>query len=133
MEPGGAPVKMEGRESVRRVGAFWVMGEATGTMPDGQSATMIMTCGYDGRTESYVGSWIGSMMSHMWMYKGWIEGENKLVLEAEGPRFDDPTKSTRYRDITEFKTADHRAFHSQVLGEDGTWTQIMSMDFYRIK
>lgn len=132
-EPGGPPVKFDGTETVRAVGDLWVVGESKGEMPGGEEATMIMTVGFNIAAQKYVGMWIGSMMTHMWVYSGWLEGDNTLVLEAEGPRFDDPSKKTKYRDITVFKTPDHRAFRSEVLGEDGKWTQLMSMDFYRVK
>jgi Protein of unknown function (DUF1579) len=86
MEPGNPPEKFKGSESVRSLGGLWTVAEARGDMPGGGAATMIMTLGYDPQTKRYVGTWIGSMMTHLWMYDGALEpSERVLTLEAEGP------------------------------------------------
>ena len=70
MEPGEPPMKSKGTESVRSLGGLWIIAEGQGDMPDGSPATMIMTLGYDPHTKRYTGTWIGSMMTHLWVYDG---------------------------------------------------------------
>ncbi len=36
-----------------------------------------MTLGYNPDTKRYLGTWIGSMMTHMWVYDGVIEGRRE--------------------------------------------------------
>lgn len=133
-EPGGEPQKFEGRETVRMIGDFWVVGEAVGAMPDGSEARMITTVGYDPAKERFVGSWIGSMMHHMWIYEGWLEGDDTLVLESTGPAWGEPTpRMTKFRDTTTFRGADLRIMRGTMLQSDGSWTQMMEMEFRRVR
>jgi uncharacterized protein DUF1579 len=45
-----------------------------------------MTLGYDPEKKQYVGTWVGSMMSYLWVYDGSLDAEEKvLTLNAEGP------------------------------------------------
>ncbi len=130
-EPGSEPQSFVGRETVHAIGKLWIQGHARGEMPGGSVGTMCLTIGFDPARGRFVGTWVGSMMTHLWVYEGWLEGDDTLVLEAVGPRFDDPSRSTKYRDITEFKGADERAFSAQMLQEDGSWTQMMTATYRR--
>lgn len=132
-EPGGEPMKMEGRETVRAIGDLWIQGEGRGEMPGGGKATMFITVGFDPERGRFVGTWVGSMMTHMWVYEGWLEGEDTLILEAVGPRMDQPDKTTKYRDITEFKGPDERIFRGMILQDDGSWQQMMTATYRRAK
>lgn len=38
---------------------------------------------------------------------------------------------TKYKDIIEFKSDDHRVLTARVLAPDGTWQQFMSIDYRR--
>jgi hypothetical protein len=54
-------------------------------MPGGAATTM-MTLGYDPHRKRYVGTWIGSMMTHLWVYGCELDAsERVLTLNAEGP------------------------------------------------
>ncbi len=120
-------------ETVRSVGGLWVIAEGEGGMGDGTRSSMIMTLGYDPRVEHYVGTWIGSMMDKLWIYKGWIEDEGQtLVLEAEGPDFDDPSKTGVFRDIIHFIDDDTRTFTGSVRQPDGTFKTFMTSESRRI-
>lgn len=133
VEPGGAPMTFEGTERVRSIGDLWIVGESTGTMPGGTPATMILTVGFDLALGRFVGSWIGSMASYMWVYSGFLDdAERVLTLETEGPSMKDPTKRTKYRDITEWVSDDRRLFRAMILGDDGKWEQMMSMELRRV-
>lgn len=132
MGPGQPPMKAAGAESVRPVGGLWVVAEGRGEMPGGGPATTVLTLGYDPKTKRYVGTWIGSMMAHLWVYDGSLDAAGTtLTLEAEGPDFADLGKTAKYRDITEFRSDDHRVLSSRVLGDDGEWRGFMTAHYRR--
>jgi hypothetical protein len=88
MGPDKPREKFTGSESVRSIGGIWVIGEGKGEMPGGDMATTMITLGYDPRTERFVGTWLGSMMTHLWIYDGELSADGKaLSLYAEGPDF----------------------------------------------
>lgn len=101
-------------------------------MPDGNPGTSIITLGYNPDQKRYVGTWIGSMMTHMWVYDGRMEG-NKLHLEAEGASMEGDGTMATYRDTIEFLSDDHRTLTAAVLGKDGKWTEFMKMEYRRKK
>jgi hypothetical protein len=120
-------------EKVRSVGGFWVISEGEGNMGDGNQSSMIMTLGYDPRLGHYVGSWIGSMMDKLWIYKGWLEDDGQtLVLEAEGPSFDDPSRTDIFRDVIHFIDDDTRTFSGSVRQPDGSFKTFMTSTSRRI-
>lgn len=132
MAPGQAPMKFTGTEKVRSIGALWIVAESSGAMPDGDTATMVMTLGYDPQKSRYVGTWIGSMMTYMWVYEGTLDTTgNRLTLESVGPSMSTPGAMTRSRDIIEIKDADHRMQHSEILGDDGQWHSVMDISYRR--
>lgn len=131
MGPGQAPVKSTGRESVRSMRGIWFVGEGESSIGDITGDTMI-TLGYNPQTQRYVGSWVGSMMTHMWVYDGEMDAEGKvLTLNAEGPDFSKPGKLSKYQDIMEFVSDGHRILRSQVQGENGEWTEFMKAVYRR--
>lgn len=133
MEP-GQTWNFKGTESVRAVGPFWIVGEGTGTCPDGTPATMILTVGYDAKKDEFVGCWIASMMDNLWNYKGWLnDSETTLTLEAEGhcPMANDG-KIHKFQDVTEFKSEDHRIFTSRMQQDDGSWKELMRAEYRRV-
>lgn len=133
MDP-SAPMKFKGVERVRAIGDLWIVGESTGEIPGGATATMILTLGFDPKKDRFVGTWIGSMAANLWVYDGHLDGgERVLTLETQGHSMTNPEKTTRYKDITEWKSDDHRAFRSVMLKDDGEWKELVSMEFRRIK
>lgn len=132
MAPGQPPVKSEGTESVRSLGGRWVVGEGRGECPGGGPAHTMLTIGYDPARKRFVGTWVGSMMAHLWVYDGWLdEAGGTLTLEAEGPSFVGEGKMAKYRDVTAFEGADHRVLTSHVQGDDGQWTRFMTAHYRR--
>src|SRR5438045_8337211 len=86
MAPGQPPTKVTGTESVRSLGGLWVLCEGRSEMPGGGAGTMLMTLGYDPAKQRFVGTFIGSMMSHMWLYEGTLDSAGKvLTLDTAGP------------------------------------------------
>jgi hypothetical protein len=132
MGPDKPPEKFKGTESVRSLGGVWVVCEGQGEMPGGGAATTIMTLGYDPVRKRFIGTFIGSMMTHLWLYDGALNG-NVLTLDAEGPNFAAEGKMAKYQDMIEFKSDDHRILSSQMLGDDGKWNQFMTAHYRRKK
>jgi hypothetical protein len=77
MGPDKPPEKFTGTESVRSIGGLWVMCEGRGEMPGGGIATTIMTLGYDPVRKRYVGTFMGSMMTHLWVYEGGLDSTGR--------------------------------------------------------
>jgi len=134
MGPGQPSTKSYGTERVRMVGGVWMVGEGQGEMPGGGTATMIMTLGYDPQKKKYLGTWIGSMMTHMWHYDGEMDASGRiLTLSAEGPSMAGDGTMAKYQDIIEIKSKDHRTLSSRVLGPDDTWNHFMTAHYRRKK
>jgi Protein of unknown function (DUF1579) len=134
MEPGQPPSKHTGIESVRSLQGIWVVCEGRGEVPEGGSWTTIMTLGYDPAKGRYLGTFIGSMMTHMWLYEGQLDAAEKvLTLDTEGPSPTDEGKTSKYKDVIEIKSSDHRVLTSNFLADDGTWREFMTATYRRIK
>lgn len=132
MGPDQPPMKSGGRETVRMLGDLWSIGEGEGQMPNGETGYTMMTIGYNPVTKRFVGSWVGSMMSHLWIYDGFLDQDRKvLTLESDCPDFSDETKLIKYRDIIEIKEANTRTLTSAMLGADGKWTEFMTATYTR--
>lgn len=131
MGPGQPPVKCKGSMNTRMLGAFWMVSDVKGDMM-GTPIQAVHTVGYDPKTKKYVGTWVDSVMNHMWKYQGTVDSTGKiLTLEAEGPNMAKPDTTAKYRDIFEFKSKDHFTMSSQMQGDDGKWTQFMSSNVKR--
>ena len=122
-----------GRETVRSIGGFWIVGEGSGTMPGGTPMTSHLTLGYDPRVRSFVGSWVGSMMPYMFVYEGVLDRTaNTLTLDCQGPDFADLSKSASYREVITIVDAATRTFVSHMEADDGSWTEIMNARYQRV-
>jgi hypothetical protein len=131
MEPGKPAEKATGTETVRSIGGLWIVGEGKGQMPDGGAATTMLTLGFDPQKQRFVGTWIGSMMTNLWVYEGELDpAERVLTLETEGPNMaGDGT--AKYQETIELISDDHRVFKSRVLGDDGQWQEFMTSHYRR--
>lgn len=133
MGPNGEKAKSTGREVVRALGDLWIVGEMTGEMPSGGSMIAQLTLGFDPTKKRFVGTWVGSPMTHMFIYDGSRDASgNILTLDCTGPSFDDPTKMVRYQDIAELRGRHERGIRSQVQMPDGTWMPFMHGVFTRV-
>ncbi len=134
MGPNQPPVKQTGTNSVRSIGDLWIVCEGRGEMPDGGIATNIITLGYDPTRQRFVGTFIGSVMSHLWVYEGSLDADRKLLtLDTAGPSFTDEGKTAKYQDIIEIRSSDHHLLSSQTLQDDGTWNRFMTVHYHRTK
>jgi hypothetical protein len=133
MGPDQPPEKAIGTESVRSLGG-WVLAEGQGEMPGCGVATTMMTLGYDPQKQRYVGTWIGSMMTHLWVYDGELDAaERVLTLVSEGPVMTGEGKMAKYKDVIEFKSDEHRVLTSHVLDDDEQWHKFMTANYWRQK
>src|SRR5687768_17755328 len=48
---------------------------------DGTDMTAVITVGFDPAKGNFVGTWVGSMMTNLWVYKGWLEEDGKRSEE----------------------------------------------------
>ena len=128
MAPDQPKVKSTGVWDFRPLGGFWVIADGEGTSPDGGEVhRSIMTIGFDPETGRYVGTFIASAMSKLWIYDGALEGEDRLVLAATGPSFTGEGEAL-YHDIYEVG-ADGFRLISRVQGPGGEWTEFMAADY----
>jgi hypothetical protein len=129
MGPDQPAMKNTGVEVVRSIGGLWTIGEGEYEMPEGGVGKSVMTLGYDPKAGRFVGTFIASMMTHLWVYSGSLDGK-VLVLDAEGPSFTGEGMG-KYRDSIEFIDDDHRTLTSHALGENGEWQLFMTAHYRR--
>jgi hypothetical protein len=132
MGPDKPPVKMSGSESVRAIGELWITGEGDLISEAGEKQTSLLTLGFDPGRGRFVGTWLASVMAYLWVYDGELgPDKSSLILDSEGPSLQGEGKLARYRDIHEFRSADHRILRSEALGDDGQWHSFMEMEYHR--
>lgn len=130
--PGKPKVKSSGAESVRSLGGLWTVAEGYGEMPGGGMGQTLMTLGYDPKRSRFVGTWVGSMMTWMWVYDGALDASGRvLTLDSEGPDFFGQRETAKYQDVIEVVDADTRLLRSRNLGEDGQWREFMVARYRR--
>jgi hypothetical protein len=131
--PGQEPLKCQGTMSARMLGDLWVVVESESSMM-GTKVNALQTLGFDPKKKKYIGTWVDSMLNHMWQYEGELDDAGtKLTLEAEGPNFLEEGKTAKFRDIYEFKSPDQVSITSQMQGADGAWAAFMSGSATRTK
>ena len=130
----GQPAATPWTESGRSLHGLWILVEGQGETPGGSAATTVMTLGYDPRKERFVGTFIGSFMTHLWIYEGTLDASGKiLTLDTEGPDMSTPGRMAKYKDVIEIKSDDHRVLTSRMQGEDGEWREFMTAHYRRKK
>src|SRR5690606_8060253 len=99
------------------LGPFWLV--ATGKSEAmGHPYEHVLTLGYDAQASKYVGTWVDSMSGYLWKYEGKVDASGKiLTLESEGPCPMTKGRLSKFREVTEFKSDDHRVFTSSILGD----------------
>ena len=118
--------KSKGRMHCRSIGGLWVVMENEGQEPNGNTWSSILTLGYDPQNQRYQGTFIASMMIHLWHYVGVLDPScTKLILDTEGPKCDQEGLA-KYQDIFEIIDTDHWVLSSQILDENGKWHSFMS-------
>lgn len=134
MGPDKPMAKTTGHETVRAFGDVWIVAEGEMNSPTGEVGQTKMTLGFDPKKKRFIGNWVGSMMTNMWVYEGELDAAKKVLpLNTVGPDFVDEGKQANYQDIIEIIDEDNRILRSQVQGADGKWTQFMSAHYKRKK
>jgi hypothetical protein len=133
MGPDQPKMKHAGTETVRSIGGLWIIGEGRGDMPGGEGEmSMRLTLGYDPAKQRYVGSWVGSMMTNLFVYEGQLEDNGKILpLNTEGPSFSEPGKLAPYQDVIEIVDDNTRLLRSRTPGPDGAWVEFMVARYTR--
>lgn len=131
---GAPPMKCTGTDTVRSIGGRWIVGDLRSEVPGMGPMHAVYTIGYNAETGKYQGTWIDSVSDMMWIYEGTVDPTGKiLTLEAEGPNMMDPTQGkTKFRDVFEFKSADHRVLTSSAL-MNGQWVQFATANYRKTK
>jgi len=131
--PGQPAMKCKGTMKARMLGGFWVVKELKNEA-GGVTVDAVQTIGYDAKSKKYVGTWIDSVLNHLWTYTGSVDESGKiLTLEAEGPNLLKEGETAKYRDTYEMKSKDHIIATSLMLGEDGKWVPFMKGNLRRVK
>lgn len=113
---GPACPPMTGHEEGRAIGDIWVELDAHTTFGHHR-----ITLGYDPAAGHFVGTWVGSGMTHLWRYTGALSDDGRsLILTAQGPSFSGEGLDT-YRDVITLLSPDERLFEGSVLQPDGSW------------
>jgi hypothetical protein len=125
--------KWKGIEKVRSLGGLWIQAESEMGGTECPGITQ-MTLGFDPKKGRFVGTFVGSMMTHLWVYdNGRLdEAERVLTLEAEGPAMDDPEKIVTYRDLIGLVSNDERTLTSQTQDAEGNWKGFMTVRYRRV-
>jgi hypothetical protein len=133
MGPDQPPMTSTGKQTTRSLGSLWTLGEMEHDSPDGQTARMVMTLGFDPAKQRFVGTFIASCMTHLWPYEGQLDAARKVLkLDSEGPSFVDDGAMAKYQDIIEVIDQDHYLLSSQFQSPDGSWTHFMSAKYIRV-
>ena len=121
-----------GTERVHSLGDAGVVCESEWELPDGGNHVTRMTLGYDTGKGRFIGTVAGDAMPHTWIYDGEMDpGGTRLLLETEGPSYEEEGTFTRYVDTIEILGDDERLLRSTFLGKDGTWHQFMVSRYRR--
>jgi hypothetical protein len=116
----------------RSLEGVWLVGEARMQGPDGSIGTTVITLGYDPARARFVGSWIGSMMTHLWVYDGELDPARRVLsLYAHGPDMSGGGGMAYYCDAFEVVDPDHHVLRASVQDEHGDWKTFMTTHYRR--
>ena len=132
MGPDQPPIKSTGNCVTRTLGGLWTLNEGSGEMPGGGMMSCIITLGYDPAKQKFVGTFVASMMTHLWLYEGSLDASGKvLTLDAEGPSMAGDGTMSKYQDIVTVENDNHWILSSQMQGPDGQWMKFMTAHYRR--
>lgn len=124
--PDGSTNTTPGKMVCRSLGGLWLICESSGGSDDGGQWSSVMTVGFDPAKGQYVGTFVGSMMTHLWQYEGVVDASGKrLPLNCEGPRFDG-NGMCPYRDTIEIVDKNTWLLLSEMQTDDGSWVKFMT-------
>lgn len=129
MNPASPPSRSRGVDTWRLLGGFWAISE-------GENLDFpfryLMTLGYDPVKEKYIGTWADTMTSHGWRYEGSVDASGRiLTLDTDAPFPPGSGKTTKFRDVMEFVTDNHRLYTSSMQLENGEWIKHLTINLRR--
>jgi hypothetical protein len=125
MGPDQPPSMVTGRVETRQVGPLWTLIDCHGETPEGGRWHSLFTLGYDAEKKKFVGTFVASMMTFLWIYEGDLDAEGKvLTLNVEGPSFDGQGMA-QYQDIFEIVDQNHWILRSKMLNPSGQWVEFL--------
>ena len=131
MGPDQEPQKSTGAETLTSLGGAWVIGEGGSGESDEQWSSRL-TLGFDPAQQRFVGTFVASMMTHLWLYNGTLDEAGKtLTLDTEGPNMTDG-KTTKYQDLYTVLGPGERTLTSRMLDAQGNWVEFMSATYRRV-
>ena len=132
VDPDAPRAKSKGNATVKSLGGLWAYSEITDTMPDGTEMKSYFAVGYDVSFKEYRASWIASVSSHLWVYKGTLSADGTtMTLDCEGPDMVNDGETAMYRDVIQFIDDDHRTTTSYAQDEKGEWQEFGVAHYYR--
>jgi hypothetical protein len=134
MGPGQPKVKSTGLERARMLGEFFLIADGEGECM-GQKAISHLQIGYDEKKKKFVGTFTMNADPTFWIYDtGQLDKSGKaLSLECTGPNLITQKGTARYRETWTMVDADHRTFHSEILGKGGKATKMVEIKYERVK
>lgn len=132
MGPGQPPNLSTGKLSARTLGGLWLLMDCSGGTPGTDAWTSQFTLGFDPAKDRFVGTFVASMMTHLWIYEGELDaGGQQLIMNVDGPTFDG-SGMARYQDCYEKISRDHWILRSRLQGADGQWQQFLEGHHRRV-
>lgn len=118
MNPTGEPMEIECKETVEALGPFWTVSLFEATFFD-QPFQGRATSGFEPHSGRYVGTWIDSMMPHLFYFTGEPGQDGEAIeMRGEGPSPVDGNL-TVYRTVERSLSSDEREFEMFVTMPDG--------------
>lgn len=133
--PGKPDVKMRGTETVRSIGNLWVIVEAHAEAGSAGPGDSLFTLGFDTEQGKFVGTFISSSMTRLWIYdEGSLDAAARtLTMRSVGPGMAGDGKLANYEDVFELGGDADRSFRSRVQQADGTWVEFMRGTYRRVR
>jgi hypothetical protein len=134
LDPDKEPEVNRGHETFRRLGDHWVISEGESTSLSGEVSSGMFTIGFDTEKQTFVGAFICTELSNLWVFSSGTLSEDgsSLTLETEAPDFMAKDGSTtKFREVFSFDSPDHRTLTAFMLRSDGEWERIARSEYFR--
>lgn len=130
--PDGADAPpVTGRAVARAIGPVWIVMEMSGGEANDQWSSLL-TLGFDPDKGRFVGTFIASMMTWLWVYDGQLDaGTNTIQLDTQGPRFDGQPGQQAYVDHYQIVDRDTWILRSFTRTTDGLSAPFMTATYRR--
>jgi len=131
--PGEPAMESKGSETATfGMGGFWVTFEYQGDMK-GQPFTGRGAMGYDQQKQKYVGTWIDSMKSGMFLSEGTADADGKRFTMIAQGFCDAEGKAITMKQVYEFKNKDAWTLHFLAPNPDGKDQEVGTIEYTRKK